>query len=206
MTFEKVGAEGSDITEFAPVDAEGEKLSGEITVQFYSDRGLLQEDYTWWLGEDVDDGMPDGWYNEDMDEAKNRPLALGEGFKVSTTYTGAKLVYAGQVDTDVIAIPIPRLLSSTGNLRPCAIKMSDLTPVNEDDEALSGEITIQFYSDRGLLLEDYTWWLGEDVDDGMPDGWYNEDMDEVKDKDLAAGQGFCISTTYTGAYLKFAAL
>ena len=206
VTFEKVGSEGSNITEFYPVDENGDKLSGEITVQFYSDRGLLQEDYTWWFGEDVDDGMPDGWYDENMDEAKSRPLDFGEGFKVSTSYTGSTLVYAGEVDTGVVAVPVPRLLSSKGNIRPCAIKMSDITPVDDEDEVLSGEITIQFYSDRGLLQEDYTWWLGEDVDDGMPDGWYDENMDEVKDKDLAAGQGVCVSTSFTGAFLKFSAI
>ena len=33
-----------------------------------------------------------------------------------------------------------------------------------------------------------------------------DDMEEVKDKDLTAGQGFCIYTTYTGAFLKFPAI
>ena len=203
VTFEKVGDEGSNITEFAPVDENGDKLSGETTVQFYNEVGKLQEGYTWWLGEDVDDGMPDGWYDEFMEEAKERPLDFGEGFKVTTTYTGSKLVYAGQVDVAAVAVPVPFGLSSKGNIRPCGIKMSDIKIVDENDDPVSGEITIQFYNEVGKLQEGYTWWLGEDVDDGMPDGWYDEFMEEVKDKDLEAGQGFCITTTYTGAFLKF---
>ena len=96
VTFEKVGDEGSNITEFTPVDENGDKLSGEIIVQFYNEFGKLQEKYTWFLGADIDEGYVDGWYDDDMEEDKARPLDFGEGFKVTTTYTGAKLVYAGQ--------------------------------------------------------------------------------------------------------------
>ena len=206
VTFEKVGGEGSNITEFYPVDENGDKLSGEIIVQFYNEFGLLQEQYTWWLGEDIDEGYVDGWYDDDMEEAKARTLNFGEGFKVYTTYIGSGLVYAGEVDTDAVAVPVTRGLSSKGNIRPCAIKMSDVTPVTEDDEPVSGEITIQFYNEFGFLGEQYTWWLGEDIDEGYVDGWYDDDMEEVKDKDLTAGQGFCIYTTYTGAFLKFPAI
>ena len=205
-TFEKVGAEGSDITEFVPVDENGDKLSGGLTVQFYNEFGKQQEEYTWWLGEDVDDGMPDAWYDINMDEPKARPLDFGEGFKSYTSQTGASLMYSGEVDTGAVAIPVPRLLSSKGNVRPCAIKMSDIHPVDESDEALSGVLTIQFYNEFGKQQEEYTWWLGEDVDDGMPDAWYDINMDEPKDKDLEAGQGFCLYTSATGVYLKFNAI
>ena len=181
-------------------------MSGETIIQFYNEYGKLNEQYTWWLGEDIDEGYVDGLYDDDMEEAKTRELDLGEGFKVSTSYTGSKLQYAGEVDTGVIAVPVPRLLSSKGNVRPCAIKMSDITPVDENDDAVSGEIIIQFYNEYGKLTEQYTWWLGEDIDEGFVDGWYDDDMEEVKDKDLEAGQGFCISTSYTGAFLKFPAI
>ena len=206
VTFEKVGDEGSNITEFTPVDENGDKLSGEIIVQFYNEFGKLQEKYTWFLGADIDEGYVDGWYDDDMEEDKARPLDFGEGFKVTTTYTGAKLVYAGQVDVGEVAIPVPRLLSSKGNIRPCGIKMSNITPVDENDDAVSGESIMQFYNEYGKLNEKYTWFLGADIDAGYVDGWYDDDMEEVKDKDLTAGQGFCITTTYTGAFLKFPAI
>ena len=175
-------------------------------MQFYSDRGKLLEKYTWWKGEDIDTGYVDGWYDDDMEEDKERPLDFGEGFKVDTSYTGAKLLYAGQVGVEAVAIPVPRLLSCKGNIRPCMVKMSSITPVDEDDEPLSGEMIIQFYSDRGKLLEKYTWWKGEDIDTGYVDGWYDDDMEEDKDKDIEAGAGFCIDTSYTGGYLKFPAI
>ena len=181
-------------------------MSGEVTVQFYNEYGKLNEQYTWWLGVDIDDGYVDGWYDNDMEEETQRPLDFGEGFKAYTTYDGAKLAYAGEVDVNSVAIPVINGLSSKGNIRPCAIKMSDIKPVTEEDDALSGEITIQFYNEYGKLNEQYTWWLGVDIDDGYVDGWYDNDMEEVKDKDLSAGQGFCIYTTYTGAFLKFPAI
>ena len=205
-TFESVGGEGSKLSEFRPVDESGDPLSDEITVQFYSDRGKLLEEYTWTEGENIRPGMPDGWYDEDQEEPKDRDIGLGEGFKIYTTYNGGKMIYSGEVDIGAIAIPIPRLLSSTGNIRPCPVKMSSLTPVDAEDEVVSDEITLQFYSDRGKLLEEYTWTEGENIRPGMPDGWYDEDQEEPKDKDLAAGQGFCIYTTYSGAFLKFPAI
>ena len=85
-------------------------------------------------------------------------------------------------------------------------KLSEFRPVDENGDPLADEITVQFYSDRGKLLESYTWTLGENIDEGYEDGWYDENQDEVKDKDIEAGQGFCIDTSYTGAFLKFPAI
>jgi hypothetical protein len=47
----------------------------------------------------VDEGMADGWFDDDMEEPKSRTLAFGEGFKVYTTYDGGVLQYAGDVNT-----------------------------------------------------------------------------------------------------------
>ena len=206
VTFEKVGGEGSDITEFYPVDENGDKLAGEVTAQFYSDKGKLLEEYCWYTGESLDVGYVDGWYDENFDEAKSRSLDFGEGFKISTSYTGSKLVYSGQVTLDVVAVPIPRLLSCKGNIRPCAVEMRDLTIVDENDDPVPGEVTIQFYSDKGKLLEEFCWYTGESLDVGYVDGWYDENFDEPKNKNLEAGAGFCLSTSYTGAFLKFPAI
>ena len=205
-TFEKVGGEGSNISEFTPLDENGDKLSGEVNLQFFNEYGKLTETYCWWFGEDIDTGFQDGWYDDNQDEVKARPLDLGEGFKVTTTYTGSKLTYSGEVDIDAIAIPIPKLLSCKGNIRPCDIKMSDLTPVDENDEPVSGEINLQFFNEYGKLVETYCWWYGEDIDTGFADGWYDDNQDEVKDRTILAGEGFCITTTYTGAFLKFKAI
>lgn len=205
-TFEKVGSEGSDITEFVPVDENGSKLSGECNLQFFNDRGKLTETYCWFYGEDIDTGMEDGWYDDNQDETKNRPLDFGEGFKVVTSYEGSKLVYSGEIDVGAVAVPIPKLLSCKGNIRPCEIKMSDLIPVDENDDPVSGEINLQFFNDRGKLIETYCWFFGEDIDTGMKDGWYDDNQDETKDRSIDAGEGFCIVTSYEGAYLKFSAI
>ena len=92
-TFETVGAEGTDIANLRVLDENGDPLSGEITIQFYNEFGRLVENYTWWLGEDVDEGMDDGWFDDDMEEPKTRALAAGEGFCVYTTYDGAFLKF-----------------------------------------------------------------------------------------------------------------
>jgi hypothetical protein len=205
-TFEAVGSEGTDIANLQPLDEDGEPLSGEITIQFYNAFGFLAENYTWWKGEDVDEGMDDGWFDDDMEEPKTRALAFGEGFKIYTTYEGGKLMYAGEGKTAEVAIPIPVNLSSLGNVRPIDIDLSDLVPVDENGDPVSGEITVQFYNEFGFLAENYTWWKGEDVDEGMDDGWFDDDMEEPKTRALVAGEGFCVYTTYDGAFLKFPAV
>ncbi len=60
-TFEKIGSEGTKLSEFTPFDENGDPLADEITVQFYSDRGKMLESYTWTLGENIDTGYEDGW-------------------------------------------------------------------------------------------------------------------------------------------------
>ena len=205
-TFEKVGGEGSNISEFTPIDENGDKLSGEVSLQFFNEYGKLIETYAWFKGEDIDEGFEDGWYDDNQDEVKERALDLGEGFKVYTTYTGSGLAYAGEVDVGAIAVPIPKLLSCKGNVRPCDIMMSDLTPVDENDDPVSGEISLQFFNEYGKLIETYAWFKGEDIDEGFEDGWYDDNQDEVKDRKILSGEGFCIYTTYTGAFLKFKAI
>ena len=205
-TFEIVGAEGTDISKLKVMDEDGNPLSGEITIQFYDQYGFLAENYTWWKGADVDEGMDDGWFDDDMEEPKSRELALGEGFKIYTTYEGATIQYAGEVNTAEVAIPIPMGLSSLGNVRPTDLNLSTLLPVDENGDAVSGEITVQFYDQYGFLAENYTWWKGADVDEGMDDGWFDDDMEEPKTRALTGGEGFCVYTTYDGAYLKFPAI
>lgn len=205
-TFETVGAEGTDIAKLKVLDENGDPLSGEITIQFYNEFGFLEENYTWWLGEDVDEGMADGWFDDDMEEPKTRALAFGEGFKISTSYDGATIQYAGEVNTAEVAIPIPLGLSALGNVRPLDLNLSTLVPVDDNGDPVSGEITVQFYNAYGFLEENYTWWLGEDVDEGMADGWFDDDMEEPKSRVLTAGEGFSVSTSYSGAFLKFPAI
>ena len=206
VTFETVGGEGAKLSNFKPVDEDGQPLSNEISVQLYSNRGAKTAEYTWTLGEDIDEGFEDGWYDENQDEPKDCELPLGQGFLTYTTYANGSLVYSGEVDVKEIAIPVPRLLSFTGNIRPCEIKLSDLTTVDENDDPISNEISVQFYNERGQKTAEYTWALGEDIDEGFADGWYDENQDEPKDVILPAGRGFCTYTTYEGGYLKFPAI
>ena len=110
------------------------------------------------------------------------------------------------MNTDEVAIPIPVGLSPLGNIRPVDANLSELVPVDENGDAVSGEITVQFYNEFGRLVENYTWWTGEDVDEGMADGWFDDDMEEPKTRALVAGEGFCVSITFDGAFLKFPAI
>ena len=92
-TFEKVGGEGSNISEFTPIDENGDKLSGEVSLQFFNEYGKLIETYAWFKGEDIDEGFEDGWYDDNQDEVKDRTILAGEGFCITTTYTGAFLKF-----------------------------------------------------------------------------------------------------------------
>ena len=83
-TFENVGSAGIDIQKIIPVPAEGEDLlSGDYTIQIFNDVGRVIASYSYVLGEDIDDGYADGWYEEDWETVVEKTLDLGEAFKVS---------------------------------------------------------------------------------------------------------------------------
>ena len=88
-TFDDVGVDGVDIQNIKPVAPDGEDVaSGDFTMQIYGDTGAIQASYMYVLGEDIDEGYADGWYEEDMETLVTKTFAAGEGFNVSAAKAG----------------------------------------------------------------------------------------------------------------------
>ena len=84
--------------------------------------------------------------------------------------------------------------------------IQNIKPVPADGEDISsGDFTIQIYGDTGIIQTQYMYVLGEDIDDGYADGWYEEDWETIVVKTFGAGEGFNVSAAKAG-YLKFPAL
>ena len=206
-TFEDVGAEGMDIQNIKPVPADGEDLvSGDFTIQIYGATGAQTASYAYVLGEDIDEGYPDGWYEEDMETLVVKTFDQGEAFNLSMAVEGASLQYAGQVNGEETAVPVRKNLSAQGNFRPVPVDIQSIVPeVEVGDELVSGDFTIQIYGPTGAQTASYAYVLGEDIDEGYADGWYEEDMETLVTKTFAAGEGFNVSAAKAG-YLRFPAL
>ena len=206
-TFDDVGVDGVDIQNIKPVAPDGEDVaSGDFTMQIYGDTGAIQASYMYVLGEDIDEGYADGWYEEDMETLVDKTFATGEAFNMYMAIEGASLQYAGQVNGEETLVPVRQYLSAQGNIRPAPVSIQSILPVAEEGEDVaSGDFTIQIYGDTGAIQASYMYVLGEDIDEGYADGWYEEDMETLVDKTFAAGEGFNIYAATSG-YLKFPAL
>ena len=89
-TFENIATEGINIQSIVPVAAEGDELeSGDFVIQIYDDTGAQTASYAWVLGEDIDEGFADGWYEEDWETIVEKTFNAGEGFNVSAAKGGS---------------------------------------------------------------------------------------------------------------------
>ena len=210
-TFASVGQTSVDIQSMIPVDADGEVLDYEFTIQEISDRGKVIASYDYILADSSDDGEMEGWltYNEDGEQVVvERKFDVGEGFLVLSTAAG-KMNYSGEVVMGEICVPVRKNLSAQGNIRPMPVDVQSLIPVDADGEVLDYEFTIQETNDRGKVTASYDYILADSSDDGEMEGWltYNEDGEqEVVSRTFNAGEGFLILSTADEGFLKFPAI
>jgi len=205
-TFDQIGVTGGalDIQNLIPKDSEGNYIGdGAVTIQFYSNRGVIQGGYSYYGENEYDDNCPSGWYDEGEDELATYSFASGEGFAVSTTETGVVFPYSGEVNMAETDVPFRQYSSPQGNIRPTSVDIQDIIPVDDEGAYIGdGAVTIQFYSNRGAILGGYAYYGEDEYDDGTPAGWYDEGEDELAVYSFAAGEGFKIYATQAG-YLRF---
>ncbi len=166
----------------------------------------MEASYSYMRGEDIDDGCPDGWYDdEDGETLVTKTFDIGEGFFVYAGRVGT-LTYAGQVVTEQTSVPVRMNLSSQGNFRATGVDIQKIQPVVADGVLASSEFTIQIYGSTGILEASYSYMRGEDIDDGCPDGWYDdEDGETLVEKTFNPGEGFNVYAGRVGT-LVFPAL
>ena len=214
-TFIDVSSNGKlDIQKMIPVDADGERLDYEFTIQEISDRGTVIKSYDYILAESSDDGEMEGWLTTDEETWEqvvvDRIFDIGEGFLIYSTAQEGSMRYAGEVVKDQVLVPVRKNLSVQGNIRPCQVDIQTLIPVDGDGEVLDYEFTIQETTDRGTVVKSYDYILAESSDDGEMEGWLTTDEETweqvVVERTFKPGEGFLIYSTAAEGYLSFPAL
>ena len=206
-TFDAVGGGGLELAKLIPIDGEGEYIGdGEINIQFKSPLGALQTSYAYYGKDEYDDDTPAGWYDEMEDELiSDFTFNPGEGFQVNAG-TACNFLYSGEVNMAETDVPFRQYLSMQGNIRPTAVDIQDIIPVDSNDENAEyigdGDINIQFSSPLGVLQFSYAYYGKDEYDDDTPAGWYDEMEDELADYTFGAGEGFKINAAQAG-YLRF---
>ncbi len=200
-TFDQIGAENGslNIQNLIPVDANGDEVSGEVTVQFISAFGVLQNSYTYFEEEGYDEGYVAGWYDDDGELAVYT-FAAAEAFQI---YSGVAVnfIYSGEVNMAETDVPFRQYLSVQANIRPSAVNIQSIIPVDDNEEVISGDVTVQFISSFGVLQNSYTYFEEDGYDEGYAAGWYDDDG-ELVEYTLTAGEGFKLYAG-TAGYLRF---
>jgi len=204
-TFDQIGVEGGalDIQRLIPVDENGDYIGdGDINIQFITYVGRFEKSYAYYGADELNDGLPAGWYDEDTEELADYTFASGEAFQVSGGSV-AKFVYSGEVNMAETDIPFRRGLSFQANVRPSNTDIQSIIPVDANGDYIGdGDINIQFYTYVGRFDKSYAYYGDDELNDGLVAGWYDEDNEELADYTFAAGEGFKLSAGSAG-YLRF---
>ena len=206
-TFDQINVEGGvlDIQKLVPVDADGEYIGeGEVNIQFKTALGALEAAYAYYGPKELNKKQEvAGWYDEDTEELAEYEFNPGEGFQVQAG-TACNFQYSGEVNMAEADVPFRKNLSMQGNIRPTAVDIQDLIPVDEDGEFIGeGEINIQFSSDLGALNAAYAYYGPKELNKKQEvAGWYDEDTEELAEYEFSAGEGFKIQAGVAG-YLRF---
>ena len=200
-TFDQIGVKGGalDIQKLVPVDGVGKEVSGEVTVQFISSLGVLQTSYTYFEAGGYDEGYAAGWYDDDGELAEYT-FASGEAFQLYSG-TAVRFIFSGEVNMAETDVPFRQYLSIQANIRPSAVDIQTLVPVDDNEAEISGDVTIQFISSLGVLKTTYTYFAEDGYDEGHAAGWYDDDG-ELAQYSFAAGEGFKVYAGVSG-YLRF---
>ena len=203
--FENVGAAGMDIQSIIPYCADG-VASGDFTIQFYDEFGGFVDEFSYVLGEDIDEGYEDGWYESDWLTLADYSFDVGTGFTMFCAVDGGTLIFAGEVNGVAVSIPVANGFTDAGNVRPVAVDIQDIVPACGDAEVASGDFTIQFYDEFGGFVDEFSYVLGEDIDEGYADGWYESDWLTLAVYEFDPGEGFKVFCAVDDGVLGFDAL
>ena len=204
--FDKVGETGLDIQTIKPVNVDMEDYGeGDINIQTFTDSATTSAQYSWYDAEVSETGVS-GWHNATGDELAEKTFTKGEGFMLYMPVAGGALNVSGEVSLDEVTVPCRRKYTLMGNIRPVAVSIQDIVPVDIDMEDYGeGDINIQTFTDSATTSAQYSWY-DEDVSETGVSGWHNATGDELAVKTFAPGEGFMLYMPTTGGSLKYKAV
>ena len=205
-TFDEVGGDGShDIQALLPVDDEGVYVGdGDINIQFINQYGKLTGGYAYYGVKELNKNQTvAGWYDDEEEEIADYTFGAGEAFQVSAA-SACVFQYSGEVNMAETDVPFRKNLSFQANVRPSAVDIQDIIPVDEDGDYIGdGDINIQFFNQYGKLTGGYAYYGVKELNKNQTvAGWYDDEEEEIADYTFAAGEGFKLSAASAG-YLRF---
>ena len=193
-TLSDIGVTGYDTTEgYADFEVEAKQLDGA---------GRGGTGYCWCDFEE--DGVTyKGWFDGDMNEYNDLELAPGEGLWVYSPSTSFKLQSSGSVPKTSISVTLRGggQGKMVANPMPATLTLGQITVSGYDTEEgyADFEIEAKKLDGAGRGGTGYCWCDFEE--DGVTYyGWYDGDMNEYNDVEVAAGEGLWIyspSTSYS---------
>ena len=204
--FDKVGESGLDIQTIKPVNVDMEDYGeGDINIQTFTDSANTSEQFAWFDAE-VSETGESGWHNVTGEELAEKTFAKGEGFMLYMPVADGALNVSGEVNLDEVVIPCRRKYTLMGNIRPVAVSIQDIVPVDVDMEDYGeGDINIQTFTDSANTSEQFAWFDAE-VSETGESGWHNVTGEELAEKTFAPAEGFMLYMPTTGGSLKYKAV
>ena len=149
-----------------------------------------------------------GWYDEDMNEYNDEPLVIGEGLWVYSPSVEFQLQSAGQVPSADIAVSLRSggQAKLVANPMPTKLTLGEIkvTGYAEEDGYADFEIIAKKLDGFGRGGTSFIWCDFEE--EGVTYyGWYDEDMNEYNDEDVAVGEGLWVYSPSTDFSVVFPA-
>ena len=144
-----------------------------------------------------------GWFDDDMNEYNDVELAPGEGLWVYSPSTDFKVQSAGAVPKTSISVSLRGggQAKMVANPMPATLTLGQISVEGYDAE--EGYADFQIYAKKldgyGRGGTAYNWCDFEEEGETYY-GWYDDDMNEYNDVEVAAGEGLWIyspSTSYS---------
>ncbi len=149
-----------------------------------------------------------GWYDEDMNDYNNESVTIGEGLWIYSPSADYQLQSAGQVPTSDISV----VLRSGGqakliaNPMPLTITLSAIKV--EGYETTDGYADFEIYAKKldgfGIGGTSY-YWCDFEEEGTTYYGWYDEDMNEYNEVEVAAGEALWVYSPSTDFAVVFPA-
>ena len=181
---------------YADFDVQAKQLNGY---------GVGGTTYSWCDFEE--DGVTyKGWFDEDMNEYNDLALVPGEGLWVYSPSTSFKVQSAGAVPQTPIAVILRGggQAKMVSNPMPATLTLGDIAVKGYDADEGYADFDVQAKKLNGYGVGGTTYsWCDFEEDGVTYYGWYDEDMNDYNDVEVAAGEGLWIYSPSTSFSVVF---
>lgn len=160
----------------------------------------------YWCDFEEEGDVYKGWYDEDMNEYNDLELAPGEGLWVYSPSTDFKVQSSGAVPKSSISVTLrgSGAAKMVANPMPTTLTLGQVTVDGYDSNDGYADFQIQAKKLDGAGRGGTTYYFCDFEEEGdVYFGWYDEDMNDYNDVEVAAGEGLWIYSPSTAFSVVF---